>query len=77
MGEFQWRLGKQNSQQVGFCGLFLDLVPVPPFFQKKKTRFHRVVDTKSSLRNAVNEMEGLEKPSWLPDDVYRFIMFKD
>ena len=27
-------------------------------------------------RNAVYEMEGLQKPSWLPEDIYRFVMFK-
>lgn len=27
--------------------------------------------------NAVHEMEGLAKPSWLPEEVYHYIMFKD
>jgi len=27
--------------------------------------------------NAVNEMEGLPRPSWLPEDVYHYVMFKD
>jgi len=27
--------------------------------------------------NAVNEMEGLSRPSWLPEDVYHYVMFKD
>ena len=27
-------------------------------------------------RNAVHEMEGLGKPDWMPESVYRFVMFK-
>lgn len=35
-----------------------------------------VFDAVAATRNAVNEMEDLPKPDWLPEDIYHYILFK-